>query len=88
MSLPHELPVDLLLKQPRALMVLLDMYEGLAESCDEMQSRERQGPLDPATKAQLRQFQSLYVSRVGVEVSNRKQVKLRAGEIIRSQSSR
>ena len=87
MSSSEELPLEILLKQPRTLMVLLDTYEGLAQACDQMTQRASQGTLDTAAQTQLRQFEALYVKRVGVDVAMRQQVRRRAREIIQAQSA-
>jgi len=83
----REQPLDArLLEQPRTVMTLIAMYEGLARSCDQMLTSASQSPLDAATQAHLERYLRLYEKRVGVDVTRRNELRQKADERIQQEA--
>lgn len=82
MYFPGEQAVENLVKHPRTVKILLDMYEGLAQSCDQMIERAKQERLDTATQANLDRLRESYVRRIGVDVTNREKLRQEADRVI------
>ena len=76
-----------LLDQPRTVMVLLDMYEGLALSCDDLKKEADQSPHDAAVKSNLDKYKNLYKKRVGIDVALRVDLRREADDKIKAESS-
>jgi hypothetical protein len=71
-----------LMKQPHTVMFLLDTYEGLADVCEQMMqgAREQAG----AGESQFERSRKLYQKRVGVDFTQRGQLREAAGKVIES----
>jgi hypothetical protein len=87
MYFPREQPLDNLVKHPRTVKILLDMYEGLAQSCDEMIQRAKQVPLDTATQANLDRLRDSYARRIGVDVTHREKLRQEADRVIQQKDN-
>jgi hypothetical protein len=59
------------------------MYEGLAQSCEEMMGTL----LDSSAEALLLQYKALYIKRVGIDVSKRKDLREKVDALLRAEAS-
>lgn len=87
MAFLTEQPLDTLLKQPRTVMFLLEMYEGLAQFCDQLLVLASSNSLEPSAQAQLNRYRTFYVKRVGVDVTHRDALRQEADKIIQDEIS-
>lgn len=76
--------LESLMKQPHTVMFLLDLYEGLAHSCERMQ-RNVTG-LDLAGRALLERNNLFYRKRVGVDIEQREMLRREAVNLIEMES--
>jgi hypothetical protein len=79
MDTPGQNPMPDLLERPLTMRMLLDTFEGVAETCEEL---ARTNPEDSSVKQQLELSRNLYRNRVGIEVEQRQEVRRRVDERI------
>jgi hypothetical protein len=84
MSLDDQKTVKTLLEQPRIAKVVLAMYEGLAQSCEELAN---QSPRTPNLEARLQTYERLYKVRVGIDRADRDVLRQEADKRIREELS-
>lgn len=69
-----------LLEHPRAFYVLLDMYEGLAQYC------EQQAEKNAADSTDIDQYRRFYRDRVGIDFADRKKIKRQIKQLLAAES--